>query len=129
MLVPRRYHAVVSLNNGLVLICGGEDGSASFAGAKKTAEIYDPEYKLYIKYTSDTMQSMTSQQFICDYSDGVVWTVVSETEAVTDPGTISDTGLYTAPDLGAVSSCVVKVTATSKVDSNLTAVIRIKILK
>lgn len=129
MLVARRYHAVVSLNNGLVLICGGEDGSAPFAGAKKTAEIYDPEYKLYIKYTSDTMQSMASQQFICDYSDGVVWTVVSETEAVTDPGTISETGLYTAPDLGAVSSCVIKVTATSKVDSNLIAVVRIKILK
>ena len=72
---------------------------------------------------------MASQQFICDYSDGVVWTVVSETEAVTDPGTISETGLYTAPDLGAVSSCVIKVTATSKVDSNLTAVVRIKILK
>ena len=128
MVVPRRFHNVVALNNGLVLITGGETAVSGVPGATilTSAELYDPQAKLYITFPTDQIQQATTTQFLCaGHTTDLNWTVVSE-DGVSAPGTIDGNGLYTAPS-NILYERVAVVTAALK-DGTASASIRIRLL-
>lgn len=111
--MPRRFYSAVTLNNGMVLISGGETGVAN--GQLNTAEIYDPQSKLIVTYTTDSLKINKTLQFSSSYSAGVNWTC--------DKGTIDSNGLYKAPTVPGK----VKIKATAKDDLTTTAEVEIKV--
>lgn len=133
MVEPRRFHNVVALNNGQVLITGGEtqmNNSGGVISLKKTAELYDPQSKLYITFPTDQIQENTTTQFTCDghSATDVNWSVVREDGVTTGngTGTIDANGLYTSP-VSVSQDRVIVVTAALK-DGTASASIRIKLL-
>jgi hypothetical protein len=133
MVEPRRFHNVVALNNGQVLITGGEtqlNNSNGVVSLKKTAELYDPQSKLYITFPTDQIQQNTTTQFLCDgqLNTNINWSVVREDGVTTGngTGTIDTNGLYTAPS-SVSQDRVIVVTAALK-DGSSSASIRIKLL-
>lgn len=98
----RCYFSTIPLNNGRFLISGGEGGSA----ALNTAEIYDPATQIVISYGSATVGVGATAQFTSDKACS--WSVVS-LDPSKGPGTISESGVFTAPTL----PTKVKITATS----------------
>jgi hypothetical protein len=117
MIHPRYGHSVVNLPNGMVLITGGSGGMTN-DGVDKTAEIYDPQAKLYIKYLTEQIVVGNTLQLSTEYTAGVNWSLSDNTHA-----DITVDGILTANSIG-----VVEVKATAKDDVNLTAVIRISII-
>lgn len=117
MIHGRYGHSVVSLPNGLVLITGGTAGVIG-DGVDETAEIYDPQSRLYIKYPTEVVVVGDTLQLSTEYAAGVDWSLLD-----TDSASITNTGLLTANTVG-----VIEVKATAKDDSTLTAVIRITII-
>lgn len=118
MTIKRSGHTATQLNNGLVLIAGG-NGSTD---ANTTAEIFDPLTKLYVSYLSGQVVVGNTMQFAA--KDGlsvtteVIWTC-------NKPGiaTIDSTGMLTTLTTGNI-----EVTATSVIDNTTTAVVRITVI-
>lgn len=117
MIHSRVGHAMTNLTNGKVLISGGHDNVDT--AVQKSAEIFDPQAKLYIKYTTeqivigDTLQLSAIDDV--DAPVSVVWSVANSAY-----GTIDSNGLLTSLAPG-----IIEVTATS---NDLTAIVRIKVI-
>lgn len=91
MVFPRRHYSVIALNNGRLLISGGESMSQ---GAFDSAEIYDPAAKLLISYDTSTQITVNSVVHFTSDQAGVVWSLdVSDGTH----GMINQSGVYTAP--------------------------------
>lgn len=118
MIHPRYGHSVVNLPNGLVLITGGSGGLAG-DGVDKTAEVYDPQSRLYIHFTTEQIVVGGTLQLSTTYAAGVNWEILGDTTH----GNISTEGLLTTTTVG-----IVEIRATAKDDTTLTAVIRISII-
>lgn len=102
MVFPRRHYSVIALNNGRLLISGGESLNQ---GAFDSAEIYDPGAKLLISYDTSTQIKTSSIVHFTSDQVGVVWSLdVSDGTH----GMIDQTGLFTAP----TASTQVKITGT-----------------
>lgn len=123
---PRRGHDVTNLPNGLVLISGGQYGADLTPTVdKNTAEIYDPKSKLFVTFTTDQIPTGSSLTFKC--SQSVNWSVFPEDSLETDFGSITSGGVYTASSTN-LNTLIVRVKATLKSNSAITAEVRIKIL-
>lgn len=121
LIESRRFHSVTSLNNGLVLIAGGEDQTGV---TKKTVEIYDPESKLFVTFITDQINAGDVVNFSC--TKDVTWTLEPEDPSVKKFGSISSTGVYTS-DATNTETIIVKCIATLKSDPTITASVRIKV--
>lgn len=119
MIHPRFGHSVTNLPNGMVLITGGTGGNVS-DGINKTAEIYDPQARLYVRYPTEQVVVGNTLRLYTTYEAGVNWSLVDGTSTY---GSIDEYGLLTTNSVGAV-----EIKATAKDDPNLTAVIRISII-
>lgn len=123
LLEARRFHSVTALNNGMVLISGGEYQTQ--ASTKKTAEIYDSQNKLYITFPSDMLTSGSVTTFNCDYAAGVNWSVTPEVDGE-DAGNITSEGIYTAPEVSRMRIVIIK--AIAKDNANINASIRVRVI-
>lgn len=116
MLRPRTYFVSMALNNGRVVYIGGTTGNA----VEPSAEIFDSYSAIMLNIPSDTLQLGKTMQVELISGGPVDWTCTKVgTKTV---GTISDTGLYTAPapvapDSGDENPTWVVITATSKTDA------------
>ena len=116
MTTPRTGHTTTLLNNGLVLVAGGSGGST----APTTAELFDPQTKLYVIYAGEQIAvNGQPMQFSAKDSSGfelaVAW-------SVSDPSisTIDSKGLLTPVSEGAV-------TITASLVSDPTVIVNINI--
>lgn len=111
---PRRFYSAVTLNNGMVLISGGETGNQIDGANDKlnTAEIYDPQSKIIVSFTTDHVSIGGTLQFNSSYSGGVNWSCTN--------GTISETGLFSPKAAGPAN-----IKATAKDNANLFAEVEI----
>jgi len=120
----RRLHAVIALNNGLVLITGGEN--EQMHSTKATAEIYDAQSKMFVNFVTDQIQAGEIINFTC--TKDVTWSVAPEDTAITEGfGSIdSSTGVYTSDTSNPVT-LIVMVTATLKSDPTVQVSVRVKV--
>jgi hypothetical protein len=117
MTVGRFGHTATPLPNGLVLVAGGGTPEA-----QNTAEIFDPQTRLYISYTSEQILVGNTMQFSAKDATGnllaVNWSVNK-----TDLAMIDSNGLLTT-----IANGNVEVSAISTSDSTIKAIVRIHIL-
>lgn len=111
---PRRFYSAVTLNNGMILISGGETGNQIDGANDKlnTAEIYDPQSKLIISFTTDHVSVRGTLQFTSNYANGVDWSC--------DAGAIDASGLFKPKITG-----LARIKATAKDNPNLSAEVEI----
>ena len=120
MTTTRYGHTATPLGNGLVLMAGGNGNSSDGTiMANTSAELFDPQAKLYINFTSEQIAVGGTMQFSALDATGATvtptWSVDNQTLA-----TIDSTGLLTTLVAGEIN-----ITATSGTDS---ALVRIQIL-
>lgn len=95
----RMLYSVIPLNNGRLLISGGFTGPS---GMTNTAEIYDPASKVLISYDTSTtipVSTTTTPSVIHFTSTSTVTWSVAPVKTGTEVGSITTTGVYTAPTI------------------------------
>lgn len=128
MTSARLTHTVTPLNTGRVLITGGYGNPQSIGPnvtaslTTNTAEIYEPESKLYVTMPTDTLEYGASLQMHVEYvTPDVTWALIPNEAGVVSEGIIDQTGLYVAPTHPINHTVTVKVT--SKTDPKVFAVV------
>lgn len=133
MTSARFSHTITPLLNGRVLVTGGSTdlqpvgGGFSKVLTSKTAEIYEPESKLYIVMATDTVEYGGSLQMTVEYvTPNVTWELINNDNGVMSEGIIDQTGLYVAPANPVASTATIKVT--SNTDPTVFAVVVINLV-
>lgn len=133
MTSARSSHTITPLLNGRVLVAGGSTdlqpvGEGHYKVlTSKTAEIYEPESKLYVVMPTDTIEYGTSLQMTVEYvTPDVTWELINNENGVMSEGIIDQTGLYVAPTNPTMPTATVKVT--SKSDPKVFAVVIINLI-
>lgn len=91
----RRFFSTIALNNGRLLISGGDGGNSSITSLN-TAEIYDPNTKIIISSNASVVNVGSTTQFTADKE--CAWAVTNVDPNNKNTGSISSSGIFTAPD-------------------------------
>lgn len=118
MVAERTYFTMTELVNGRLLIAGGHSSDPG-NNVHETAEIFEPEHRLYVKSEFASLPTGESLQLTIEPDDTPVeWTV--------DVGTITPEGLYSAPSQPEVRYATLL--AQSTTDATLHAEFRVELV-